>query len=724
VSDGFSYGAFRHFIANARAADYIAYSFQNGWLSERSDERGTYWAGWVVSSNFFEVLRIPVVLGTGFGGRDGPEPRLVISDRIWRRQFNADPAVIGRTLWLSAVPITIVGVMAQGFEGLGERRLDLVTDRTYAQTRARRGDRGLVDWGDDETVCCVTMAGRIRRGFKPAQVLEELQVLTSQYRVSLNQPALRVDVADTTPAASLARGGRDQTLAITLSLVGAGLMLVMLLTCANVGNLFLARSLRRGREIAMRLSLGASRARVIRQLLTEGLVLAGIAGAGAYIVTMSVPALLQLLNDDEVIGTMFAADWRVATFTAASVVVTCLIVSLAPAIQTTRITWRGATSTLSGRTGRLRGLVLASQIVIAAVLVLSATLIARGIGHAVSMPADFALHTTTAIALTAPASRDGTARPNAVRDALRRAAAEPELRVGLAGAMPASARAGLNTSVRQPHSDLQFSAKLVPLSAAAADILELRLASGRWPADDRQARELVINDTLARQIWADANPIGQPLHLNFNDTIHTVVGVAHDAHLTTLSMVEPMVHIPPAASGGLDVLLARSEPGLEARIRTAMARIDPELSITLTPLSSSVTDTIRGALAGAMIAGGLAVVALLLAIIGVFGVFSYLVEERRREIGIRLALGATRVRLGTALLQATRGAVIGGLVAGLLLSLGAGAALRRFLFGLSPLDPISYALVAVVLTAAALLATAVPLRRALRVDPAVTLRAD
>jgi hypothetical protein len=278
--------------------------------------------------------------------------------------------------------------------------------------------------------------------------------------------------------------------------------------------------------------------------------------------------------------------------------------------------------------------------------------------------------------------------------------------------------------VRQPHHDLQFRAQLVPLNPAAAEILELRLASGRWHADDRGVRELVVNATLARQIWGDANPIGQPLELNFDDTIYTVVGVAHDAHLTTLSRVEPMVHVAPTGGSGLDVLLARSEPGLEARIRAAIASIDPQLSMTLTPLSASVTETIRGAVAGGGIAAGLAVIALLLAVIGVFGVFSYLIEERRREIGIRLALGASRVRLGRALFQATRGAVIGGLAAGLVLSATAGVLLRSFLFGLSPADPISYGAVAIVLMTAALVATAIPLRRALRVDPAVTLRAE
>jgi predicted permease len=560
----------------------------------------------------------------------------------------------------------------------------------------------------------------MRDGWSRKQVEQELAVLTSQYRKSIGHPDLQVAIYGTAPAAS--SGFRSEVVGV-FGLIGAGLTLVLLLTCANVGNLFLARTLRREREIAMRLSLGASRIRVVRQLLTEGLVLASIAGTAAFLVTYAVPPLLGLLDDD-LTSSVLASDWRVATFTATSVVITCLVVSLAPALQTTRIAWRGATPTFSTHAGPMRALVLASQIAIAAVLVLSATLIARAIGHAVSAPADFALHTTTAIAVRAPAELDSKTRSNAVRQALQHAATQPALRVGLAGATPVSQRPGLSSSVRQPQSDLEFSAMLTPLNAAAAAILELRMASGRWLSDDPQAREIVINETLARQIWGDTTPIGQPLALYFNDQIYTVVGVVHDAHVASLSAILPMVHIAPTGTFGFDVLLARSEPGLEPRIREAIAQIDPRLIVTLTPLSAAVMRSLSNAIMGAAIAGGLAVVSLLLAIIGVFSVFSYLIEERRREIGIRLALGASRLRLGRALFLATRGAVVGGLVAGLLLSAIAGALLQSFLFGLSPADPISYGAVAFVLMIAALIATAIPLRRALRVDPAVTLKAE
>jgi ABC-type antimicrobial peptide transport system permease subunit len=168
----------------------------------------------------------------------------------------------------------------------------------------------------------------------------------------------------------------------------------------------------------------------------------------------------------------------------------------------------------------------------------------------------------------------------------------------------------------------------------------------------------------------------------------------------------------------------RDEPGIEPRVKAIAASIDPSLKVTFAPLSRSLMRSLDAALVGAGIAGGIGLVALLLAIIGIFGVFSYLTEERRQEIGIRLALGASRAQVGMTLLRASRAAIIGGLGVGLSAALLASLVLRRFLFGLSPLDPISYALVAIVLLVAAFLATAIPIRRATRVDPVIALRAE
>ena len=715
IPDGFSLGAFKYVRANARSAEYVAYMIQYFSLQVEHDAPRVHSAGLYVSDNFLGVLRIPLQLGAGFTPSTDGGARIIITDRVWKRTFNADRLIVGRSVWLSGVPATIVGVTTPGFGGLAERPVDLIVEIGGApQWKHQRAGEAV----SDETACCIILAGRRRADWSMTQVREELTLLAAQYRRAAGQPELRVTVRDTAPGVPPGRGAE-----LIFTLIGAGVTLVWCLTCANVGNLFLARSLRRDREIAVRLALGASRARLVRQLLAEGLVMASVAGATAWACTAAVPMLVAQLDGT---AAMFAPDWRVAALAALGTIVTCLLVALAPALQATRIARSSAGAT--ARTGRLRELVLAIQIAIAAVLVLSATLIARGIGQAADARADFALKTTTAVSFRlAPAAVADRARREALRTSIHEAATRSERRLAPADRSPATNRAGLSTSVRPTDSPAEFSAKLLPLSAAAFEVLEVPVVEGRLHTDAPAAAEAVVNQTLARRLWPDAPAVGRTIVLNFDRHTYTIVGVTRDAHLTALGTIEPLVHIAPTGSAGdgwLALLLARSAPDLGDRMTALAKGIDPGLTVALTPLSESVQSTLADARRGAVVASGLGGVAVLLAIIGVFGVFSYLIEERRREIGIRLALGATKRQIRLALVQACRRPVAAGVIGGLAMSLVSGVLLRRFLFGLSPVDPVSYAIVAGVLVLAAVAATAVPVRRALRVDPAVALRAE
>ena len=538
-------------------------------------------------------------------------------------------------------------------------------------------------------------------------------MLTAQYRQSVAQPALTVTLRDTTPTGDFVKGDR-----FVYALIGAGLLLIFLLTCANVGNLYLARSLGRRPEIAIRLALGASRARLVRQLLTEGLVMAALAGAGAFLMARTVPIVISLT--DELPANVFVPDWRVAAVTSAAVVVACLLVALTPALQTTRIAWRGATTTMSARAGRMRGVVLAVQIAIAAVLMLSATLLVRGVFHAAGAAADYALDSTTVATVSVPAGRS---YDREIVTRLTRAAEASELRPGVAVSLPGYPLGSIGRSFLTLPSGAEFRPELLRLSRGAYDVLQIPLAAGRWASDEAQAGEALVNETLSRQLSPGSSVLGQTFTLFFDRRTYVITGIVPDAHLTAIDRVDPMVFIPPTTLG-LPALLAKSGPGVERQLAALVESVDPDLEVIFAPLSESAKIALQNASGGAIIAGSLGLVALLLAMIGVGGVFSYLVEEQRREIGIRLALGGSRAQIAAALARACRVAVVGGLVAGLGLSVAAGVALRSFLFGLHPLDPISYASVAVVLIASALVATAVPLRRALRVDPAVTLRAD
>jgi predicted permease len=511
----------------------------------------------------------------------------------------------------------------------------------------------------------------------------------------------------------------SRRIALTFTLLGAAVILVWGLTCANVGNLFLARSLKRNREIAVRLALGASRGRLVRQLLAEGLVLAAIAGSLALAFAAGVPILAAQLDGN---AAMFAPDSLVAAVVGLATIATCLLVALAPALYSTRINWKGAGRTSTVRPGRLREVILAVQIGVASVLVLSATLIGRGILQASTARADFALHSTTAVEFQLPSSATDAQR-KLTRLGIRAAVDGSSGEYGLAESVPASERVGLQTTVRPVSGRVEYRANLLQMSSATFQVLEIPFLEGRPASDVAGQLEAVINQTLAKRVSPDGSALGQVLHLGFDSAQYTVVGVTQDVHLTGMGEIEPLIHTSQINSR-LGFILTRTTPGLRERMTALAKSVDPALTVRLIPLSEAVQASLKLAWTGAAAASGLAAIALLLAVIGVFGVFSYLIEERRQEIGIRLALGATKGQVRTALASACRRPVVMGVLLGLGLSVLAGNLLRGILFGLSPIDPVSYLIVTAVLLLAALVATAVPVRRALRVDPAVTLRAE
>jgi hypothetical protein len=297
VTDGLSVGAYEYLRANARAAEYVASAV--AYFDVRADgaSQAMWTEGRFASDNLIETLRIPLQRGTGLVNvPEGGPPRIVISDHVWRQVFGADPNVVGRTAWLNDVPTTVWGVTGPGFDGLGPEALGVVIDMSRVREFGSYSGQYL---DSDPTKCCAgSVAGRIRPGSSLAQAREEAEVLVGQYRQSVGQPRLSIALNSTVLSEDLFEGrqGQGRTLAVALGLIGTGLVLVMLLTSANVGNLYLARSLRREREIAVRLSLGASRARVVRQFVTEGLVLAAVAGLGAFMIAAGVPVLLQTIE--------------------------------------------------------------------------------------------------------------------------------------------------------------------------------------------------------------------------------------------------------------------------------------------------------------------------------------------------------------------------------------------------------------------------------------------
>jgi hypothetical protein len=259
------------------------------------------------------------------------------------------------------------------------------------------------------------------------------------------------------------------------------------------------------------------------------------------------------------------------------------------------------------------------------------------------------------------------------------------------------------------------------MSAASFDILGLQLAAGRLYDDRPDAREAVVNETLARMMWPGEQAVGQTI-LAFDEP-YVVTGVVVDSFFTGVIAIEPVLHR--AVTSRLPWLVFRTDvAGAEEELRALVQHVDPRLQVTIRPVIANIEQSTRGWRYAAALAWAIGALGLALATIGVFGVFAYAVEERRREVGVRLALGARPGDVIGVLLAANRWSVGGGLAAGLLLSAAGGFVLRSYLFGLSPLDPIAYLSVALILGVAATLATVVPSLRALRVDPAITLRSE
>ncbi len=615
VDDGLSYGAYRHFLTNGRTADYFAFKMTFMRLTPARDERGSgiVPTGLFVSDNFFDAMRIPLLMGTPPRAADVTrEPTAVISFRLWQRAFGGDPQILGRTGWSNGNAFTIVGVTSQSFEGI-IRAIDIFAPM-WAGVGLNAGSSARQAVAN-ESSCCVDIAGRVRTGASYAAVEQELDVLAAQYRDSVQQTRLKIEITDTSVGAQMLGRGN---LAAMFLLAFAAVLFLLVLTCANVGNLVLARNLRRQQEIITRLALGASRSRLVRQWLTEGLVLSAIAGALALAAAATVPAIIRA-SSPQAVPSQFVVDWRVSLLTFGGVVLVCLLVSLAPAVRTTRVAWRGSAAMATARTSGLRGALLAIQIAIATVLILSATLLVRGIQFGLSAPSDFAFQTTTAATVSFPGAATAERQKALTAELISAVHASPTP-IGMSARSPVSQHASVPTSVREPDSNIDYSVEYFPMSAAAATVLQVPLATGRWASDDAGRNEAVINETLARQIWNNVSPIGQTLTLDYTKKRYTISGVTRDTHVVALGPIGPLIHTTVDADSMPLLLAPKTAAGIEA-LRQIAASVDPAISLSLLSLTDAAKGTTGDSLAGAALASSVGAAALLMAMIGSMACF-------------------------------------------------------------------------------------------------------
>jgi predicted permease len=685
-----------------------------------------------VSANTFALLGRPPALGRDFRAedeREGAARVVLLGHDIWRTRYGADPQVVGRPVRIDGVPATIIGVMPAGFAFPQNAGLWLPLSALPATERGARQSRLLDGFG------------RLRPGTTHAQAMADLgrvdAVLARTY------PDLRREAP---PRVAPYRSGVTDTRAAIVFLLLFGVVgIVLLIACANVANLLLARAAARIRDVSVHMALGAGRWRIVRALLVESILLAFVAGLAALPLCVAVLRLLaRALSSSATDAPPYWLEFPVDASVLAVLLATCLgtaiVFGLAPALHTSNVRFAGVLAE-AGRTAighrrsrRWTAAIVATQLALAVVLLGGATAIVRNLVALGGVDPGVETNGLVRLTVDLPAVAYASAERRELfhRDLAERLGAIPGVRAALATAVPGrdarEMRVSAVTGGGDP-GDRAFTA-IVETGPGYFDVL------GVGPHDGRALRngdtsEAVVNERFAERYLGGRAPLGQAFRLDDEDVWRTVVGVVANVRQNVgqdVEPFEPVVYLPLTNTPFRTTILARADSDLTP-VAAAVSRIvrDLDADVALSEVRT-VSDDLANALWPQRFFGSVfvsfAAIAAILAAVGLAAVTAYATSSRTREIGLRVALGA---RPGQVWWFVTSGAARQ-LGAGLLVGTAGAAALGRvlpaFMFGTTAGDPLTLALVAVLLTCVGLLAAVVPARRALRVNPVTALRAE
>jgi len=682
-----------------------------------------------ISGNYAAVLGLRTSLGRWFTRED--EPAAVISYHAWQQLFHADPAVLGKTIRSESHAYTVIGVAPQEFAGINAPlRIDLWVPFRYWAGNNTDSRRGMV-------------FGCLRQGVDVSQSAAELNSVATL--IHRENPALAND-AKAPLALELVRGipnpvSRRQAMPVVVLLMTV-VALVLLIACMNVGNLLVARGMGRQREIAVRFALGASRSRVLRQLMTENLALGLLGGAAGIFVGYATNRLLlaaiPMLPFGEAFRVDLPLDFRVLLYTGSIALLTALLFGLLPAWQSSRgdlaAVLKGAN--IAGGRLRLRLATLTGQIALSLVLLLTAGLFARVIIRFRNLDPGFASRNRLYAPAFVPAPQFTPAAGKVFYDqTLDRLRSLPGVRsAALTTRLPLYA-AGIAGTCVALGTERPAPATTMTVGAGLLDTLRIPLLEGRDfnVADKADGPPVaIVNRTMARRLWPHGAVIGRTFRFGC-DRPRTlqVVGVTRDAKIRSMNEVtQPHVYLPfsQAYEGGIVFLVVETagDPGpLTERVRQTLVSADPDFrTYGVQRLSDSLDASFWQARFELWILGILGALALVLAAVGMYGVLAYHVTVRTREIGIRVAMGARPPDvIGLVIGQGLR-VTAAGIAIGLVLSTLTSRLLATLLQGVSPMDALTWSAAVAVWIVVAVLACWLPARRAARVEPVIALRQE
>ena len=712
-------------------ASYSSFGGAGGNLAGGSEAE--YVSGVRASADLFRVLGVYPALGRAFTEEEdapGGDKIAILSDGLWRRRFGADKELIGRSVLLNDQPVTIIGVMPPQFRlGFG---VDL-----FVPMRARP----TANYDPNATVI-----GRLKPGVTLQQADAELKVVADKYRAAFPR---HMQEAESVGAQRYQDVFTSDVSGWLWLLLGA-VAFLLLIACANVANLQLMRAAGRKKEIAVRMALGASGKRIVRQLLTEGVLLSLFGGAAGLLLAAWGTDFLLAVAPRGLLPSIAVVelDGRVLAFAFGVAVITGLLFGLAPAWQARKVNVNETLKEQSGRgvstRGRLRGALVVTELALSLILLAGAGLLIRTFANLKNIAPGFDAHNvlTSRIALNGARYDTTTEAAAFYRDALERISHLPGVEAAaIINKLPLDWQ--FNMPVVFPDQPDQLeSVQFRMISPEYFNVMKISVRSGRVFTDGDNAGGApvaVVNEAFVRRFFDGKDTFAQQLSVGreLGDPARQVVGVVADAKQSGLDRPSPaMVFVPiPQMSDKLMAVVraftathfvvrtAVSPLSLREAVKREIAGLDPTLPLTEIHSMEEIAEvSVASRRFNMLLIGVFAALGMLLAAVGIYGVISYSVEQRTNEIGIRIALGARATDVIWLVLK--QGMLLG--LAGVAIGIGGALALTRLmktlLFGVSATDPLTFALIALVLTLVALLACYIPARRATRVDPMVALR--